>query len=115
MVDRLLTWTPRVLTMVFIGFISLFALDVFGEFNSWQKTALALFMHLIPSIALVGLLIVAWYKKRIGGVIFVIIGICFGFAFDAFQYLTGFLLLVLPLWIVGILFFISDKKTPPLK
>ena len=101
--------------MVFIGFISLFALDVFGEFNSWQKTALALFMHLIPSIALVGLLIVAWYKKRIGGVIFVIIGICFGFAFDAFQYLTGFLLLVLPLWIVGILFFISDKKTPPLK
>ncbi|MFC1687931.1 hypothetical protein ACFL0L_05160, partial [Patescibacteria group bacterium] len=47
---KFLYWTPRILSIVMVCFISIFAFDVFDGDNTFWETALALFMHLLPSI-----------------------------------------------------------------
>jgi len=42
---RVLYWTPRTLSIAFIAFLSLFALDVFGPGQGFWKTLLALTMQ----------------------------------------------------------------------
>src|SRR5262249_53398337 len=64
---RLLFWTPRVLCLLFAAFISLFALDVFGESRGFWQTALALAMHLIPTFILLAVLALSWRWEWIGG------------------------------------------------
>jgi len=63
-------WLPRVLSVLFIAFISVFALDVFGE----PQWFLALLMHLIPSFILIILTAIAWKNERLGGFIFIAAG-----------------------------------------
>jgi hypothetical protein len=75
---QLLFWTPRVLSIAFIAFLSLFALDVFAENLGFWQTALALFMHLIPSMVLIAALVFAWRWEWIGAALFGVI------AFPAF-------------------------------
>jgi len=65
-----LYWLPRILAILFIAFVSIFALDVFNE----PQWFLALFMHLIPSFILIILTIIAWKHEQLGGFIFIIIG-----------------------------------------
>ena len=67
---KFIYWLPRILSILFILFISVFALDVFGE----PKWFLALLMHLIPSFILIILTIIAWKNEKLGGSIFIIIG-----------------------------------------
>jgi hypothetical protein len=68
---KVIFWLPRVLAIVFIAFVSIFALDSFGA-PQWY---LALFMHLIPSFILIILTVVAWKKPLIGGILFIITGL----------------------------------------
>jgi len=107
-INKVLHWAPRVLTIIFIGLISTFALDVFGEYQG-IKLLLALFLHLIPSIILLIFLAIAWHWEIVGGNLLIAAGVIFGFFFNAFQTLDGFMILVLPLWMVGALFLIAHK------
>jgi hypothetical protein len=67
---RFLHWTPRVLSMLFIIFLSMFALDVFsGEYTFWETLG-ALFMHLIPSFILIAVVALAWRWQLVGAVAF---------------------------------------------
>ena len=67
---RVLFWTPRALSILFIAFLSLFALDVFGEHLGVWQTALALTMHLIPSFVLIAALVLAWRWEWIGAALY---------------------------------------------
>jgi len=69
--SKILYWLPRILAILFIAFVSLFALDVFGQ----PQWFLAFLMHLIPSYILIIVTIIAWKHERVGGFIFVTIGI----------------------------------------
>ena len=66
----LLFWLPRGLSMAFIVFLSLFALDVFGEQQGVWTTLVALSIHLIPSLVLIGVLVVAWRWEWVGAALF---------------------------------------------
>ena len=68
---KLFYWLPRVLAVLFILFISISALDVFGQ----PKWFLALFIHLIPSFILIILTVVAWRHEWAGGLLFVLAGL----------------------------------------
>ena len=46
---RVFHWSPRVLSILFALFLSIFALDVFSEGYAFAETILALLMHLIPT------------------------------------------------------------------
>jgi hypothetical protein len=66
-----LVWAPRIAGILFILFISLFALDVFdGQYGFWG-TLFALFMHLIPSIVLTIAIVVAWKHEWFGALLFI--------------------------------------------
>ena len=67
---RALFWTPRALSIAFIAFLSVFALDVFDEHLGFWQTALALAMHLIPVFVLIAVLVLAWRWEWIGAALF---------------------------------------------
>ena len=71
---RALFWTPRALSIVFIAFLSLFALDVFGEHLGRWRTVLALTMHLVPSLVLIAALVLAWRWEWIGAALYAAAG-----------------------------------------
>lgn len=72
-----LYWTPRVLTILFAAFISIFSFDVFDAGYTFGETLVALFMHLIPTILLVTLLVIAWRWERAGGWLFLGLALLF--------------------------------------
>lgn len=71
---RVLFWTPRLLSIAYIVFLSLFALDVFSEGYSFWRTGLALVIHLLPALVLVVVLILAWQWEWIGAVLYAVAG-----------------------------------------
>ncbi len=74
---QLLYWTPRVLSILFIAFLSLFALDVFdGKHSLWQMM-LGFIMHQIPVFVLIGALILAWRWEWIGAALYGIAGLLY--------------------------------------
>jgi hypothetical protein len=71
----LLFWTPRLLCLLFAVFISLFALDVFGENLGFWPTVGAFSIHLIPTAIVLVVLAVAWRWELIGGALLILAGL----------------------------------------
>ena len=65
-----LFWLPRVMGIVFVLFLSIFALDIFDSGLNFWETILGLFMHLIPSIVLAIAVAVAWRREWVGAAAF---------------------------------------------
>ena len=63
---RLLFWTPRVISIAFAIFLSLFALDVFNEGYGFWKSLLVLSIHLVPAFSVLVVLAIAWRWEWIG-------------------------------------------------
>lgn len=63
-------WAPRILSLAFVGFLSLFALDVFTSPFEWTML-LGFVIHLLPSFALLAIVLVAWRYPVVGAVAFV--------------------------------------------
>lgn len=72
---RLFHWLPRVICILAILFVSMFAADAFEEGRSFGQNIAAFLAHLIPSFILLGLLLIAWKWEYAGGIIFTLIGI----------------------------------------
>ena len=66
-IGAILRWTPRIGILLFAAFVSLFALDIFGQGYSFWETVVGLFMHLIPTWILLAVLVVAWRWPLVGG------------------------------------------------
>jgi hypothetical protein len=90
---------PRVLAILFIIFISLFALDVFGE----PRWFLALFMHLIPSYIVIILTIISWKNEQAGGTLFLIAAALSIIFFKS-------MILAIPAAIIGVLFLMTKTN-----
>jgi hypothetical protein len=102
-----LFWTPRILGILFAIFISVFALDVFGQGYSFAQVVLALGMHLIPTGILLVVLMLAWRWEWIGGILFPGLGIWYlVMAWGKFHW-SVYLTISGPLILVGILFLIN--------
>jgi hypothetical protein len=111
-------WLPRIICILAILFISMFAADAFEPgLTIWQQLG-AFIMHLIPSFILLGILIFAWYKEFIGGIIFIIIGLVLTpFVFNMnykmnesiWMSLGIIMTITFPFILVGILFIVSHK------
>lgn len=69
---KIFRWTARIMSILAILFISMFAFDSF-EFPTLKEQLIAFFMHLIPSYILAGILYVAWRWENIGGTIYILI------------------------------------------
>jgi hypothetical protein len=106
-VPRWLYWTPRVLAILFAAFISIFALDVFGEHYAPGQLIVALAMHLVPTLLVVLALFVAWRWELIGALLFLGLGAYYvatswgHFRWDTYLIIAG------PLALVGVLFLLG--------
>lgn len=74
---KILYWAPRIICILAILFVSLFALDAFDpNLSIWEQIG-GFLIHLIPSFILLALLILAWKYEYVGGIVFVLIGLLF--------------------------------------
>ena len=100
-------WIPRVLTIFFILFISIFALDVFeGDASVIEKIG-GLLIHLIPSFVLVAVLIVFWKRPLVSGILFILAGILFTIRYRTYNDIFTFIAFTVMIAICGILYIIS--------
>ena len=117
---KVLHWIPRILCILTILFVSLFALDSFASSRTfWQNTA-AFLMHLIPSFVLLAVLIIAWKWEKVGGIILTIFGLAFSIFIFVFNYkrnhftvmicLLQTLAVAIPFVLAGILFILSHYR-----
>ena len=123
---NLFHWLPRILGILAILFISLFAADAFAPgLTIWQQLG-AFLIHLIPSFILLAFLFIAWKWELIGGIIFMVIGLAFTPVIFILNYnrnnsiwlsLVIILTITIPFVVVGILFLVShlQKKNLPVK
>jgi hypothetical protein len=102
---RMLFWSPRVLSILFVLFISLFALDVFNEGLGFWQTLLALLIHLIPTGLVIVAIVLAWYREWIGAVLFIAGGLWYLFA--NLRHVSWILTISGPMLLIGILFLLS--------
>lgn len=102
-----LYWAPRILGILIVLFLAVFALDVFDEGYRFGELLIALFMHLIPSIVLLVVLIVAWRKERWGGGLYLFMGIFFIWMFWIPGQWLASLIISGPVFLTGGLFLLN--------
>ena len=106
-VKRVVFRLPRILGVLFAVFISIFALDVFGEGYDFWETVVALFMHLVPTAIIVIALVIAWRWEWIGALLFAALGAGYVImAWGRFEW-TTYLLIAGPLFLIGALFLVN--------
>jgi len=108
-------WTPRILSIIFILFLSLFALDVFEGNSGFWNTFLALLIHLIPIFILIVLLIISWKHEIVGGIAFILGGLLYIIlllirpGFELYK-LSWSMIVAGPAFAIGILWILNWKK-----
>jgi uncharacterized membrane protein (GlpM family) len=104
---KILFWAPRVLCILFAFFISLFAFDVFDGGRSFWESALAFLIHLIPTFAIIAVLIVAWKREWIGAILCFALALLYViWAWGRFEWYAYFLISG-PLVVISILFLMN--------
>ena len=99
-------WTPRIAAIIFVLFLSLFALDIFEMNLGFWETILGLFMHLIPSILLAIAIALAWRWEWIGALIFAGWSVFYFVTARGFHWSVYAIIAGIPL-VIGILFLLD--------
>ena len=76
-VSKFVYWTPRILAIIFIAFLALMSLDVFGNGYGLWETVVGLLMHNIPVVILLAVLIISWKYEIVGGIAFILAGLLY--------------------------------------
>ena len=105
-IERILHLLPRVLAILFIIFVSMFALDVFGMEGSLMQKIGGFLMHLTPAYLLIIVFLIARKWEIAGGVIYVLLSVFYIFlARGLYIVIWG------PLLLIGILFILNGVKS----
>lgn len=76
-ISKRLYWAPRVLSMIFICFLFLMSFDVFDSEQSTWQVMLAFIIHNVPTLFLLGVLIISWKYEIVGGIVFILAGLLY--------------------------------------
>lgn len=109
--DTFFYWLPRIMAMVFIGFLAVFAFDVFQPGKSMTEIIRAFLIHLMPNYLLILALLIAWKKEELGGFLFILIGIFFSVFFNTYTLFSAFMLVSFPAFLIGVLFLVHNNST----
>lgn len=111
--------SARMVTLLAIGLISLFASDAFNSAESLGTKIREFAIHMVPSLMLGLILVFAWKREIAGGIIFILLAILLSpFVFNMNEERTGSALIGLqvvllicgPFALSGILFLMSGFK-----
>ena len=113
-IGKFIYWTPRILSIIFIFFLAFMSLDVFSSELSFWETVLGLFMHNIPTIILLVVLLISWKYEIVGGIAFILAGLLYIFLFmrNTFEWsiVFGIAMISGTAFLIGILFLINWFK-----
>ncbi len=74
-INKFVYWTPRIFSIIFVLFLTIFSGDVFEENLGFWQTVLGLLIHNIPAIILAVIIWISWKHEIVGGVAFILAGI----------------------------------------
>jgi hypothetical protein len=103
--NKTITFTARGFAILFIIMTGLFALDI-GKF-SW----LGLFMHLLPSLILLVILIISWRQEKIGGILWILAALAYVVLVWGKVDLLAYLVMSGPALVIALLFLWPKKAT----
>ncbi len=114
-IAKFIYWTPRILSIIFMLFLAMFSLDIFDMKLGFWGTVLGLFMHNIPVIILLIILLISWKHEIVGGVVFILAGILYTvrllmvISMNGPQWFALFWVLQIagPAFLIGILFIVG--------
>lgn len=117
-INGFLYWTPRILAIAFILFLAVFSLDVFDMDLGFWGTIGGLFMHNIPTLILLVILLISWKREIVGGLVFTLAGALYILMIlvdmlkgpSEWLSLSYSLIIAGPALIIGILFLIGWSK-----
>ena len=114
-VGKWLFWTPRILSIIFICFLALFSLDIFGNNYTFWETIIGLFMHNIPALILLVVLIISWKHELVGAIAFALAGLLYIITLlikpiFVLSQLFWTLPISAPAFVISYLFYLNYKK-----
>jgi hypothetical protein len=104
-VKLILFWTPRIFCVLFMGFLSLLAGDIFDMHLGFWKTILGLLIHLIPVGIVLLVLAVSWRWEGVGAILFNAMGLYYLMANLKHPHMI--LAIAGPLFLIGVLFLLN--------
>ena len=72
---NILFWTPRVLGILIAGLLILLSMDVFAEGYSFWQSIGGFLIHMLPALAVILVLVLAWRWEVIGALGFIAFGV----------------------------------------
>ncbi|MFA5124338.1 MAG: hypothetical protein WC473_00725 [Patescibacteria group bacterium] len=113
-INQLIYWLPRILGLLFVGFLALFSLDIFSMGLRFWPTVLGLLIHNIPALILLAIIIVSWKYEIVGGIVFVLFGLTYIAMVlnNPFEWYMLFWMLEISggAFLVGILFLVNWRR-----
>lgn len=95
----------RICGIGFAFWVSLFALDAFNEDLSFWNMLAALIIHLVPTIFILAVILIAWKYEWLGAFVFLILGLLYITTRQA-DVIT-YIVIAGPMFLTGILFLFS--------
>ena len=74
-INKFIYWTPRILSIILVLFLTIFSWDVFDENLGFWQTVLGLLIHNIPALLLAVTVWISWKYEIVGGVAFILAGL----------------------------------------
>jgi len=109
MTNKFLHWSPRLLSLLFLIFLSLFALDVFNEYQGLAALP-ALLTHLLLPFVLLLAIIAAWKWDLVGAITFLAFAIYYVIMVGFGRHWSWYVSISGPALVIGILFLLSWIK-----
>jgi predicted neutral ceramidase superfamily lipid hydrolase len=117
---KIIYWLPRVLSIGFVLFLSLFSFDVFSEYSG-LSVVLPLLIHLVPSFVLLAAVLISWKHDLVGVTVFLGFAVFYVFMVGLNRPWSWYAGISGPAVALGILFLLSwarkrktDRTTSPL-
>jgi len=113
--QKLLYFLPRILSILFLCFLMLFSLDVFVMEGTLLEKIKGFFIHNIPTLILLVVLIISWKYELVGVVVFLLAAIFYIVmtvrnAPNIFMALSWSTVIAGPAILISFLFFLNWKN-----
>jgi hypothetical protein len=106
--QQFIVWTPRLLSLAFCGFLSLFAFDAFGSERALLAEIQDFVIHLAPAAVVAAVAVVAWRWPAFGAFAFIAAGTLY--ALSVGDRLSWILVVSGPAWVIGTLYLLSARQ-----
>ncbi|TNF06950.1 MAG: hypothetical protein EP317_05690 [Bacillota bacterium] len=110
---KLITWTPRVLSILLVLILFMLSFDVFEEDDIWYMLMLGFLIHNIPVMILITTIIISWKRPLFGSFIFLPLGVFYAVYMlikNGSSFLLAVISLGLPAIIIGLFYMWDDHN-----